>query len=149
MVSIFAIFSLQLSYLDIKYGEIPRHFSIFMLICLFFTHISTFATNNTPLLNSVTIPLTGTLFASIIFGFVYFATQKKMGLADIWYAIGAGFVLGSKYFIISVLIACVTAGIFFAISHFAQKKGKTEKSIPFIPFLTMGYFFSLFCYYLA
>ena len=134
----FAFFSIILSWLDINYGEIPRAFSMFMLVCVIACQIATSS-----------IQFAEAIFAAVIFGFVYFATQKKMGLADIWYAIGAGFVLGIKYFIISVLSACVTAGIFFAISHFAQKKGKTEKSIPFIPFLTMGYFFSLFCYYLA
>ena len=138
---VFSYFSLIVSYLDIKHGEIPREFSIFMLFCVFFTKLSS------PLY-TVIIPISGALFAGFIFSLVYFTTKKKLGIADIWYAIGSGFVLGIKSFIISVLFACITAFIFFIVVHFIQKKGKQEKSIPFIPFLSLGYFFSLFCNYL-
>ncbi len=137
---VFAYFSLILSYLDIKYGEIPRIFSVFVLFCVFFTQLSVSY-------HALIPSLTGALFATFIFGSVYFITKKNLGIADIWYAIGAGFVLGIKYFIISVIFACITGVILFIIMHFAQKKGKKEKSIPFIPFLSIGYFFSLFCYY--
>ena len=138
---VFSYFSIILSYLDIKYREIPRSFSIFMLFCLFFTQISTS-------LYALIPAIAGALFAGIIFSFVYFATNKKMGIADIWYAIGAGFILGIKYFIVSVLFSCILAFFGIIASYFVQKKGKKEHSIPFIPFLSSGYFFSLFYYYL-
>ncbi len=145
---VFTYFAIIFSFLDVKNREIPRILSLFMLLCIVFAQATLiFAqpfTQNT-ILQYILYPFCSGVFAAIVFTITYFCSKKALGIADIWFAIGISITLGIRGFIITTLIACILATFAFIIIKCTQKKGKTAKALPFIPFLSVGYFFGLFC----
>jgi len=65
-----------------------------------------------------------------VFLLAFFVSNKKLGLADIWYSALAGMALGPLCWYAAISIACVL-GIGYM---FVSKR----RQIPFIPFMTLG-----------
>ena len=122
--ALFALFSLVITYADVKYGYIPRFafiiaFPLFFIFCVFQRNII-----------SPHIYLLGALLGIAIFVLAYFVSGKKLGLADIWYSGLIGLVLGPLWWFPAIMIACLTGAVFII----AFKKQR----IPFIPSMAFG-----------
>ncbi len=144
IIAIFSFFSILFSIVDIKSGEIPRIYSIAMLCLVLILKIFVaFAVDYSAhsALQKILSIISGGVFALFAFTLVFLVCRGKMGLADIWFSCGMGMVLGIYAFIVAVLIACVLAFLFYVILFITKKGRRTSRmSLPFIPFLSIGYF---------
>jgi len=122
--TLFAVFSLGLSLADLKSGMIPRAAFVFAFPVFFVLG----------LIKEKPLPpgamLTGALLGLFVFLLAFFVSNKKLGLADIWYSALAGMALGPLCWYAAISIACVL-GIGYM---FVSKR----RQIPFIPFMTLG-----------
>lgn len=122
--TLFAVFSLGLSLADLKSGMIPRAAFVFAFPVFFVLG----------LIKEKPLPpgamLTGALLGLFVFLIAFFVSNKKLGLADVWYSALAGMALGPLRWYAAMSIACVL-GIGYM---FVSKR----RQIPFIPFMTLG-----------
>ena len=120
----FLLFSIFISYLDIKQGSVMRIYFLIAFIIIFLQKIFFLQSENL-------IPSFFALFTGLIlFGLAYFISKKKLGLADVWYSGLIAFVFGIRLWYNAIIIACLL-GLFFILFFRKQK-------IPFIPFMTIG-----------
>ncbi len=144
-IAILAFCAILFSLLDIKKGEVPRLFSIAMIGLVFISKVFiVFASNYTSqiVLQRLSSSTTAGVFALFTFTIVFLLCRGKMGLADIWFACAMGIVLGLRGFIFATLIACFFALLFYTILFIIKKGKRTSRmSLPFIPFLSLGFFF--------
>ena len=121
---LFAIFSIAVSARDIKTETVPR--IIFMAAFpVFFLLINLFA----PGFNLITA-VAGLFTGLFIFLLVYIVTDKKLGLADVWYSALIGMVLGARLWYMAIGCACAAGIVLILISK--------RKKIPFIPCMAIG-----------
>jgi len=142
-IAVFSVFSIWFSVLDIKTGEIPRIQSIVMLATLCIARIGMIFNTGfsvSGIHETLITPFTGAAFALFIFTGVFLACRGKMGLADVWFATAMGIVLGLRYFILAVLIACILGILWFGLMQILSKvRGHAKNSsLPLIPFLATG-----------
>ncbi len=142
-IAVFSFCAILFSFLDIKNGEIPRVFCLAMLCFVFILKVFiVFATDYTAqmVLERLSSTTLAGVFALFTFTLVFLVCRGKMGLADIWFSCGIGMLLGIRGFIVATLIACLLAFLWYGVL-FLLKKGKLNRmSLPFIPFLSIGYF---------
>ncbi len=140
---VFSACAILFSIFDIKNGEVPRIFSVVMLFVVLLSNILiVFTTEFTAqiVLQRFFQTIIDGAFALLTFAFAFFICKGKMGLADVWFSCAMGMVLGVRGFIIAALVACVIAFMFYCLI-FASKKGRQHRmSLPFIPFLSVGFF---------
>ncbi|GHV12911.1 hypothetical protein FACS189491_06860 [Spirochaetia bacterium] len=119
----YALFSVYISFLDIKTGHVPRLplWGALALALLFKT-----------VMGAGLMPVTGGLFGLGVFLLAYRVSKKKLGLADVWYAALIGIVFEPLLLCASLGVSCVIAIAFILLSK--------KKSIPFIPFMAAGSF---------
>ncbi len=132
------------SILDVKNREIPREFSIAMISCVFIAKVAPiFTTEYTVQSVFITFMTTisGGVFAFFTFSLVFLLSRGKMGLADVWFAIAIGIAVGIQAFIIASLVASVLGIIWFIGASLINKTNHiSKKTLPFIPFLSFGFF---------
>ena len=120
---IFMLFSLSAAAFDIKKGAVPRILFV-VYEAVFFAVLF--------VLNRRMIPraATGGIYALAMFSAVRLLGRKRMGKADIWYALAGAEVLSFFAWHIAMMTACCSAALYIAVSG--------EKKIPFIPFMSLG-----------
>ncbi len=143
-IALFSFCAILFSILDIKNGEIPRVFCLAMLCFVFILKVFiVFATDYTAqeLLQRLSQTTVAGVFALFTFTLVFLVCRGKMGLADIWFSCAMGMILGIRGFIVATLIACVLAFLWYGVLFIIKKGKRTSRmSLPFIPFLSVGYF---------
>ncbi|MBV5330338.1 MAG: prepilin peptidase [Chlorobium sp.] len=121
---LFIIYSVVLSFLDLRRGVIPRPLqmwgALLFLFLQFFLDRGTFFHS----------ALAGAVLGLLIFTLVALIARKKLGIADVWYAAGIGIVLGPFRWYGAVFCACGLALATFFITR--------QKRLPFIPFMAAG-----------
>lgn len=138
---------LWLSMIDFKYKAVP---SSLLYISLALSIIYGFCRDFDPFhgfVPNTLIFLENTLFDAFILGFAFFLLRliltkilkkEAMGEADIYIAAVIGAVVGIKLGLVAIYISALLSLPAFA---FANKK---NYELPFIPFLNLGLFFTLF-----
>jgi prepilin signal peptidase PulO-like enzyme (type II secretory pathway) len=117
-------FSAYISFLDIRTGSVPR-LLLWGAIALALAFKAAEAESLMPL-----GPLAGGLIGAGIFLLAYFASGKKLGLADAWYAGLTGVIFGPL-----LLHACLGAACALGMAFALLTR---KKRIPFIPFMAAG-----------
>ena len=121
---LFALFSLLIAWRDIKTGLVPRIVFIFALPFFFTLRLLLFEKK------FLMEYIIGIMAGFIIFMFVYFLTERKLGLADVWYSTLIGLILGPWLWYAAIAISCVVGVIFI--------KAAKQRQIPFIPCMAFG-----------
>ncbi|NLK45778.1 MAG: hypothetical protein GX297_03885 [Treponema sp.] len=121
--TIFQVFSLVVTMYDIKRGAIPRWYFIayeilFLIILLIFN------------IRMILPALLRGVYALGLFSAARQLHKKKMGKADIWYAVVSAETLPFMNWHISMLIGCVLALIYMIVAK--------TKVLPFLPFMSLG-----------
>ena len=119
----FIVFSLFISILDFKTGEVPRLAFIFAFPALF--TMALFSESHLP-----KKALAGALLGLFVFLLAYLISGKKLGLADVWYSALIGMMLGPLGWYAAIINACISGAFFMLVSK--------KRQIPFIPFLAFG-----------
>ena len=123
-IALFSLFSVFISAMDIKNGEIPR--VAFAIAFPFFFTFNLLISNQNWLRES----MFGLVLGLITFLLAFIISKGKLGLADVWYSALIGMVSGLWRWYVTIALSCF-AGILFIV---ATKKRK----IPFIPFMALG-----------
>ena len=126
---LFILFSLILSFYDIKKLHVP-------LFVLIISTVSSFVFNlflSCSLRNEFII---SSFFLCIQFVSVYFISRKKLGLADVIYAFNCGLYLSFVQIYIALAISICSAFVFLLLK-------RKNKFLPFIPFMFAGTFFTV------
>jgi Type II secretory pathway, prepilin signal peptidase PulO and related peptidases len=87
--------------------------------------------------------LIGMLIVSIPMSLVTFLSSG-FGGADIQLTCVAGFLLGYRRNVVAIIIALFLAAIVGVILSWTKRKTKEKVVLPFVPFLSIGFVFSLF-----
>ena len=74
----------------------------------------------------------GAALGILLFSLAYYISKKRLGLADIWFSGFIGAFLGIVKWYAAVSIACILALLFFICGR------NKQKTLPFIPFLSIG-----------
>ena len=120
--SIFVLVCIYFSYQDILYGEIKR-LHLYAVIIVALCVKAPFAAWES---------FGGAVLGMLLFLLAYYISRKQLGLADVWFSGFIGAALGIIQWYVAVSIGCIAAFLFFLCS-----RGKW-KSLPFIPFLSVG-----------
>lgn len=125
----FCLFSIVVTIFDIKTGSIPRiaflcAFAVFFAIKLLFEERVPFF-----------LSLAGCLTGTGLFLLAFFASGKKLGLADVWYSGLIGMVLGPLWWYPAIFTACAAGIVWFILTK--------RRVIPFIPCMAFGSLFTL------
>lgn len=123
---------------DFKYSLIPTTFAFFgSLVALFYDY---FFLPTSAFVDSILAAFAGAVtFAAIII----ITRGRGMGQGDIVLAFMMGMVLGLRNLLIALFISFL-AGAVVAIVLVAFGKKKFGQTIPFAPFLVLGFFAALF-----
>ena len=128
--TLFILFSIIITMIDIKTGEVPR--VVFITAFLFFIFLKALVLEKA--LVNEGIPLfesfIGFFEGLLVFLQARIVSGKKLGLADVWYSALTGLVLGPKWWYAAIGAACFT-GIIYIL---AVKR----REIPFITFMALG-----------
>ena len=124
----FTFFSVIIAGADIKNGEVPR-LAFILAFPVFF--IMKFLINGRIM---ITESIAGAAAGFLVFILAFIITNKKLGLADVWYSALTGMALGTWQWYLSTLFACVT-GVFIIL---IISKNISKKQIPFIPCMAAG-----------
>ncbi len=129
-------------FVDIKYGIIlDRIVILLIVVSLFWLMYS----NSLNIINHILTSLFTSLFFVLISS-VYFLIRKKiaMGGGDIKLALFLGLFLGFPDIILNLYIAFLTAAIYSIILVVWKRNTRLTDSIPFAPFLVVGFLVTLF-----
>lgn len=77
------------------------------------------------------------------FSLVFLSKEKWMGWGDVYVGLLMGLVLGWPNVLLGLLLS-FTIGALYSIVIILRKKGTMQSQIPFIPFLVLGTFLSIF-----
>ncbi|MBI3984611.1 MAG: prepilin peptidase [Candidatus Levybacteria bacterium] len=129
-------------FIDLKYGVILDKVVVLLTVL---TLIWLMYSNPSNILNHILTSIFSALFFALIV-FVYYLIRKKiaMGGGDIKLALFLGLFLGFPNIILCLYIAFLTAAIYSIILIIWRKNIKLTDSIPFGPFLTVGFLITLF-----
>jgi len=144
---IFSLLMVLLVY-DWLYMEVP--ILIFWII-LFVIAINISIVSYLEIKNGVDI-FSSSLIVSLIGGFVswilffslvFFSKEKWMGWGDVYIGFLAGLILGWPNILLGLLLS-FTIGAVYSIIIILLKKVNMKTQIPFVPFLVLGIFFTIF-----
>ena len=121
---LFVVFSMIIAREDIKTGAVPR--IMFIIAFPFFVILKTLLYEKNMLPESIA----GGFIGFIVFFLSYFLSNRSLGLADVWYSMLIGLIMGPWRWYAAIGISCVAG----AICILAGKK----RQIPFIPYLAFG-----------
>gem|GEM_PF-5199626 len=133
---IFCLILCIISIIDWNTRRIPYQFQAIILIL---GVISLFISNEFTLKER----LIGMFVISIPMSLVTFLSSG-FGGADIQLTCVAGFLLGYKRIIVATVIALFLGAIVGVILMWVKRKTKEKVVLPFVPFLSIGFVFSLF-----
>jgi leader peptidase (prepilin peptidase)/N-methyltransferase len=120
---VFVAFSLALAIADIKTGEVPR--AAFIAAFPFFFSLRVLEEGFPPVDSIV-----GLALGFFIFLLIFFISEGKLGLADVWYSALMGLALGPYGWYVASGFASVCGMAFLFLSR--------RRVIPFIPFMALG-----------
>jgi hypothetical protein len=124
LYSAFFLFSVFVSFKDIRTGVVSRMFMWISATVLFLLKYVAFG-------NSIQVlSVVGCILGLAVFFLAYICSGKKLGLADVWYAGIMGIILGPFWFYPAVICSCIFALVCMLITH--------KSSLPFIPFMAAG-----------
>ena len=124
LLLLFIFFSIAISISDIRTGTVPRLiFFIAFPLCLGLIALKTGK-------YAILLSFTGAMLGLTTFLAVYFMTNRKLGLADVWYSALIGLILGPWWWYAAIGSACLAGVVYILILK--------QRSIPFIPFMALG-----------
>jgi hypothetical protein len=121
---LFSFFSFAVAASDVKTGEVPRlafavAFPVFFVLCLL-------SGNH----HSLPAMVSGALLGLDVFLLAFAISGKRLGLADVWYAVIAGLVLGPLWWYAAMFCACVAGIVYILVSG--------RRKILFLPLMALG-----------
>ena len=121
---LFAVFSIIITFQDVKTGMVPRVMFFMAFPCFFVLRLLESGPQSPDSIFG------GALIGLFIFLIAFFISRKRLGLADVWYSALIGLVLGPWYWYAAMACACLSGIICMFVTR--------RRKIPFIPLMAIG-----------
>jgi len=129
------IISIYLVYYDIRYKKVPNIINLLLLVLIIIGKLY----NQQPLLPA----LFSGIAAFVVFILIYTVSKGGIGMGDCKYTAIIAFQFG-YYFWLQSIVICSIAALSISVPLLILKKIDKKTRIPFIPFLTFGWFIQYF-----
>lgn len=125
----FFLFAVPASVVDVREHRIPDALSMPAIAVLLLTAIISWPASFEHLATGA--------FAFVLFHALRLARPSGLGGGDVKAAIAMGLLLGAAGFVVSVLVACLSA-LIWALVRYCGFRSARAQAIPFMPFLSFG-----------